>query len=68
MENPTPTVEPEIVTPNRGVATTGTAYPMNQIPTGCVVVRRELVWGIGGVLLGVIGTIWALNSIKGGRH
>jgi hypothetical protein len=55
--------EPEIVAPDEsGVQPTGNAYPIpRNAPAGCVIVRKELVWFGGGVVVGGI-LLWVLMN------
>lgn len=63
----TPVAEAEVIPPGagpRGLGDAGTAYPIDRVPTGCVIVRREVVWALGGVFVGGLLMFWALRELK----
>jgi hypothetical protein len=60
---PSSTVQPEIVEPS-----TGNAYPMPRnhgVPPGCVVVRKEFAYALGGVAVGAVLMWLVVRELKG---
>ncbi len=69
MDNGTTQAEAEVCPP--GTVPTGCAVPINNrmalAPAGCVVVRREVVWALGGAAAGAILMFWMLQSLQSRR-
>ncbi len=69
MAGETTNAEAEVCPP--GTVPTGCAVPMNRaplVPEGCVVVRGEVVWAMGGMAAGAIIMFWLLQSLQNSRR
>lgn len=49
------TIQPEVLP----------VYQPATLPPNCMVVRREVAWGMGGVIVGAVVMYWLIQGLQG---